>query len=289
MYVVWYYFLYKNINLPDVGLVTTFDQMDWMGVGSMIFVMDAGNSNIILGVYEKEKLVYHWRMETDARKTEDEYAMQVKAFFTHEGISFEHITGIIISSVVPPIMFALEAMCLKYFHTKPLIVGPGVKTGLNIKYENPREVGADRIVNATAALAEYGGQPLIIVDFGTAITYCYLNEKGDYMGGAIAPGISISTEALYTKASKLPRIEITRPNHVVGKNTVSAMQAGIFYGFIGQVEGIVSRIKAQSKEEPLVIATGGLANLIAGETQMIDVVDAFLTLKGLHIIYKRNQ
>lgn len=272
-----------------LGELRLFEQMDWTGVVEMIFVMDAGNSNIILGVYEKDKLIYHWRMETDARKTEDEYAMQVKAFFTHEGISFEQITGIIISSVVPPIMFALEAMCLKYFHTKPLIVGPGVKTGLNIKYENPREVGADRIVNATAALAEYGGQPLIIVDFGTAITYCYLNEKGDYMGGAIAPGISISTEALYTKASKLPRIEITRPNHVVGKNTVSAMQAGIFYGFIGQVEGIVSRIKAQSKEEPLVIATGGLAKLIASETQMIDVVDAFLTLKGLHIIYKRNQ
>ena len=255
----------------------------------MILVLDAGNSTIVLGVYKNDQLVHHWRMSTERQATEDECAMKLQSFFTHVGISFEQITGIIISSVVPPIMFALEAMCLKYFRTKPIIVGPGVKTGLNIKYENPREVGADRIVNATAALAEYGGQPLIIVDFGTAITYCYLNEKGDYMGGAIAPGISISTEALYTKASKLPRIEITRPNHVVGKNTVSAMQAGIFYGFIGQVEGIVSRIKAQSKEEPLVIATGGLANLIAGETQMIDVVDSFLTLKGLHIIYKRNQ
>lgn len=255
----------------------------------MILVMDAGNSNIILGVYKENQLAYHWRMETDPRKTEDEYAMQVKAFFTHEGILFENITGIIISSVVPPIMFALEMMCSKYFHVKPLIVGPGVKTGLNIKYENPREVGADRIVNATAALEHYGGKPLIIVDFGTAITYCYLNERGDYMGGAIAPGISISTEALYTKASKLPRIEITRPSQIIGKNTVSAMQAGVFYGFIGQVEGIVGRMKAQSKEEPLVIATGGLASLLANETQMIDVVDTFLTLKGLYIIYKRNQ
>ena len=263
----------------------------WTGWCSwtMILVLDAGNSNIVLGVYDDERLVFHWRMETDRHKTEDEYAMQVKAFFMHAGISFEQVTGIIISSVVPPIMFALEEMCNKYFHVKPLIVGPGVRTGLNIKYENPREVGADRIVNAIAALHEYGGQPLIIVDFGTANTYCYINEKGDYMGGAIAPGISISTEALYTKASKLPRIEIARPANVVGKNTVAAMQAGIFYGFIGQVEGIVSRMKAKSKEEPLVIATGGLASLIADETEMIDVVEPFLTLKGLYIIYKRNQ
>ncbi|MEO4055536.1 type III pantothenate kinase [Solibacillus sp. CAU 1738] len=257
----------------------------------MILVMDAGNSNIILGVYDNDNLVYNWRMETDRHKTEDEYAMQVKAFFNHEGISFEQIEGAIISSVVPPIMFELQTMFEKYFRIKPLVVGPGVKTGLNIKYENPREVGADRIVNATSALAEYGGggQPLIIVDFGTAITYCYLNETGDYMGGAIAPGIAISTEALYTRASKLPRIEIARPQQIVGKNTVNAMQAGIFYGFIGQVEGIVGRMKKQSKLEPLVIATGGLASLIANETQMIDVVDPYLTLKGLHIIYKRNQ
>ena len=160
---------------------------------------------------------------------------------------------------------------------------------MNIKYENPREVGADRIVNAIAAIHEYGGQPLIIVDFGTANTYCYINEKGEYMGGAIAPGISISTEALYTKASKLPRIEIARPSNIVGKNTVSAMQSGILYGFIGQVEGIVSRMKAQSKQEPLVIATGGMASLIANETKIIDMVEPLLTLKGLYIIYKRNQ
>lgn len=263
----------------------------WGGVSLMILVMDAGNSNIILGVYNNDKLVFNWRMETDRHKTGDEYAMVVKAFFSHEGISFEQIEGVIISSVVPPIMFELQTMIEKYFHVKPLIVGPGVKTGLNIKYENPREVGADRIVNATSALAQYGGEgrPLIIVDFGTAITYCYLNEKGDYMGGVIAPGIAISTEALFTRASKLPRIEIARPTQIVGKNTVMAMQSGIFYGFIGQVEGIVSRIKQQSKIEPLVIATGSLANLIANETQMIDVVDQFLTLKGLHIIYKRNQ
>lgn len=255
----------------------------------MILVLDAGNTNIVLGVYHHDDLAFHWRMSTDRHKTEDEYAMQIQAFFTNANIAFHQITGIIISSVVPPIMFALEAMCNKYFHVKPLIVGPGVKTGLNIKYENPREVGADRIVNAIAAIAEYGEQPLIIVDFGTANTYCYINENGEYMGGAIAPGISISTEALYTKAAKLPRIEIARPTNIVGKNTVAAMQAGIFYGFIGQLEGIVSRMKAQSKTEPLVIATGGLARLIANETTLIDIVEPFLTLKGLYIIYKRNQ
>ena len=196
--------------------------------------------------------------------------------------------GIIISSVVPPIMFALERMCKKYFGIKPLIVGPGIKTGLNIKYENPREVGADRIVNAVAGIQEYGS-PLIIVDFGTATTYCYINEDKQYMGGAIAPGINISTEALYSKAAKLPRIEISRPEGIIGKNTVSAMQAGILYGYVGQVEGIVNRMKAQSNLEPTVIATGGLATLIANESTVIDVVEPFLTLKGLQLIYKRNR
>jgi len=268
---------YNDNEVQEIGGVT------------MILVLDAGNSNIVLGVYDKnDHLAFHWRMVTDLHKTEDEYAMQVSAFFNHAGISFEQITGIIISSVVPPIMFSLEAMCQKYFRKKPLVVGPGVKTGLNIKYENPHEVGSDRIVNAIAALDAYKA-PIIIVDFGTATTFCYLNEKGDYMGGAIAPGITISTEALYTQAARLPRIEILRSTHIVGKTTVSAMQAGIFYGFVGQVEGIVNRMKAQSKEEPFVIATGGLANLIAGETQVIDVVDPFLTLKGLYKLYKRNQ
>lgn len=274
-----------------IRLKLWYDFLKWfeiVEVSSMILVLDAGNSTIVLGVFNEDQLLHHWRMVTDLRKTEDEYAMQVQAFFNHAGISFEQIKGIIISSVVPPIMFSLETMCQKYFHKKPLVVGPGVKTGLNIKYDNPREVGADRIVNAIAALDSYK-TPLILVDFGTATTYCYLNEKGDYMGGAIAPGITISTEALYTQAARLPRIEIMRAQNIVGKTTVSAMQAGIFYGFVGQVEGIVNRMKAQSKEEPLVVATGGLANLIAGETQAIDVVDPFLTLKGLYKLYQRNQ
>ncbi|RFU60347.1 type III pantothenate kinase [Bacillus sp. V59.32b] len=253
----------------------------------MIFVLDVGNTNTVIGVYDNDHLKYHWRIETNRHKTEDEYGMIIKSLLEQEGLSFHEFDGIIISSVVPPIMFALERMCQKYFQIKPLVVGPGIKTGLNIKYENPREVGADRIVNAVAGIHEYGG-PLIIVDFGTATTYCYINEEKQYMGGAIAPGISISTEALYSKAAKLPRIEIARPEDIIGKNTVAAMQAGILFGYVGQVEGIVSRMKAQSIKEPKVIATGGLASLIANESNSIDMVDPFLTLKGLQLIYKRN-
>lgn len=256
-------------------------------VSRLIFVFDVGNTNIVLGVYDQEVLKHHWRVETNRHRTEDEFGMMIKSLFDHVQLSFEDIDGIIISSVVPPIMFSLERMCQKYFHIKPLVVGPGIKTGLDIKYENPREVGADRIVNAVAAIQEYGS-PLIIVDFGTATTYCYINEHHQYMGGAIAPGISISTEALYSRAAKLPRIEIGRPDDVIGKNTVSAMQAGILYGYVGQVEGIVKRMKDKSPAPPTVIATGGLATLIANETSMIDVVDPFLTLKGLQYIYRRN-
>ncbi|MGM0847005.1 MAG: type III pantothenate kinase [Bacillota bacterium] len=253
----------------------------------MIFVLDVGNTNIVLGVYEGEDLKYHWRMGTNRHRTEDEYGMIVKNLFQHVKLSLDSVEGIIISSVVPPIMFSLERMCEKYFNITPLVVGPGIKTGLNIKYENPREVGADRIVNAVAGIKEYGG-PLIIVDFGTATTYCYINDEKQYMGGAIAPGIGISTEALYSKAAKLPRIEIGRPEHIIGKNTVSAMQSGILYGYVGQVEGIVKRMKATSSSEPMVIATGGLAQLISNESDVIDIVDPFLTLKGLKLIYERN-
>lgn len=254
----------------------------------MIFVFDVGNTNIVLGLYENDELKHHWRIHTSREKTEDEYGMLILDLFRHVNIHKEQIEGIIISSVVPPIMFALERMCFKYFNQRPLVVGPGIKTGLNIKYENPREVGADRIVNAVAAIHEYDS-PLIIVDFGTATTYCYINENKQYMGGAIAPGINISTEALYTKAAKLPRIEIAKPEGVIGKNTVNAMQAGILYGYVGQVEGIVKRMKEQTFIEPKVIATGGLANLIAAESSVIDHVDPFLTLKGLLLIYDKNK
>ena len=254
----------------------------------MIFVIDVGNTNTVLGVFDGEELKYQWRIETSRNKTEDEYGMIIKELFTHVGIRSSDINGIIISSVVPPIMFSLERMCEKYFNITPMIVGPGIKTGLNIKYDNPKEVGADRIVNAVAGIHQYGA-PLIIVDFGTATTYCYIDEDKQYMVGAIAPGINISTEALYTKAAKLPRIEIARPNGIVGKNTVHAMQAGILFGYVGQVEGIVRRMKEEATVEPKVIATGGLASLIAKESDAIDVVDPFLTLKGLQMIFARNQ
>jgi len=254
----------------------------------MIFVFDIGNTNIVLGVYDKDKLEHHWRIETNRYKTEDEYGMIIKSLFDHVNLSFSSIDGIIISSVVPPIMFALERMCQKYFHIKPLVVGPGTKTSLNIKYDNPKEVGADRIVNAVAAIEEYGS-PLVVVDFGTATTFCYINENKEYMGGAISPGINIATEALYSRAAKLPRIEIARPEGVIGKNTISAMQSGILFGYVGQVEGIVKRMKEYSKVNPKVIATGGLANLIAKESDVIDVVDPFLTLKGLQLIYNKNR
>ncbi|MGM8215692.1 type III pantothenate kinase [Bacillaceae bacterium W0354] len=254
----------------------------------MIFVLDVGNTNTVLGVFENGKLTYQWRIATNRHKTEDEYAMEVKALLQHEGIIFSDFSGVIISSVVPPIMFSLEKMCERYFKIKPLIVGKEtVKTNLKMKYPNPKEIGADRIVNAVGAIKQYG-TPLVIIDFGTATTYCYVNELGEYEGGAIAPGIGISTEALYKKAAKLPRIEITRPKDVVGTSTVEAMQSGIFYGYCGQVDEIVRLMKERANQTPTVIATGGLAPLIAKGSDEIDHVDSALTLVGLYEIYLTN-
>jgi len=254
----------------------------------VILVVDVGNTNIVLGIYKKRELLYHWRLSTNRGATVDEYGIMIHNLFHIAGVTLDRIEGVIVSSVVPPLMRTLEQLCRQYLHHAPLIVGPGIKTGLNIRYENPREVGADRIVNAVAGVEKYGA-PLIVVDFGTATTFDYIDENGNYLGGAIVPGIGISTEALYQRAAKLPRIELVKPKSVVGRNPVTSMQAGIIFGYAGQVDGIVGRIRREFNVSPKVVATGGLAEMIAGESETIDLVDPLITLEGLRIIYERNQ
>ncbi|GAB6156199.1 type III pantothenate kinase [Desulfosporosinus burensis] len=254
----------------------------------MILLFDVGNTNIVLGVYDERTMTHHWRVSTDKSRTMDEYAVVIKNLFDFSGLTFQKISAVVISSVVPPVMPTLEALVRKYFGVEPLVIGPGIKTGMPIVYDNPREVGADRIVNAVAAYAKYGG-PLIIVDFGTATTFCVVSKRGEYLGGSIAPGIGISTEALFQRASKLPRIEMVKPTAVIAKNTVAGMQSGIYYGFTGQVDGIVKRMKAELGTDTKVIATGGLAEMISQESDTIEKVDPFLTLEGLVLIYERNR
>lgn len=254
----------------------------------MLLVIDIGNTNIVFGFYREDTLVNHWRVSTVLERTADEYAIVLNSLLYFEKVRLNDIDSVIISCVVPPLLMPFESICSKYVGVKPLVIGPGIKTGMPILYENPQEVGADRIVNAVAGYEKYK-KALIIVDFGTATTFDYVTPKGEYAGGAIAPGMMISLEALFERASKLPRVELVKPKDVIGRNTVSAMQAGIVYGYISLVDGIVNRMKETVNTKPHVIATGGLAGLIFQESHSLDEVDEFLTLKGLKILYEKNK
>jgi type III pantothenate kinase len=255
----------------------------------MLVVMDVGNTNTVIGVYQGDKLLSHWRIRTEKEATIDEFGILFSNLFQAQGLKLEPGAELIISCVVPPMINTLEGFAQRYLQVRPLWVGPGIKTGMPIHYDNPREVGADRIVNAVAAYDQVNGS-VVVVDFGTATTFDVISRQGEYLGGAIAPGVMISCEALFVKASKLPRVEIfAKPKSVIAKDTISSMNAGIMYGYAGLVDGIVNRIMAALGDNPKVIATGGLACLIALETQSIDLVDDDLTLKGLKIIYERNR
>ena len=254
----------------------------------MLLAIDIGNTNVVLGVFDKERLVENWRVGTNAQITPDEYAMIFKDLFGFARLEFSQITGAIISTVVPPLLPVMIEMSRKYFKIEPMVVSSGMKTGITIRYDNPKEVGADRIVNAAAAYKQYGG-PLIIVDFGTATTFCAVTDKGEYLGGAICPGVKISAEALFQRASKLPRVELAKPAKVIGTDTISAMQSGIIYGYAGLVDGIVERMKKELSEHARVVATGGLAELVAPETRTIQEIKPHLTLEGLRFLFELNR
>ena len=254
----------------------------------MLLAIDIGNTDITLGVFEGEELRATWHIATGIHRRADEYAALLLNLLHHQTLDIADIKEIALCSVVPPLVATFEELFQRYFHTSPLVVGAGVKTGVRIRLDNPREAGADRIVNAAAAHHLYGG-PVIIADLGTATTFDTVSKEGDYLGGAIAPGISTAAEALFRQTAMLPRVELTRPKHAIGTNTISAMQSGLIFGYVGLVKGIVTRIQRELGVKATVVATGGYAELIAKETTVIDIVNPDLTLIGLRLIYLMNK
>jgi type III pantothenate kinase len=256
----------------------------------MLLAIDVGNTNIVLGVFEKSELVRSWRLQTLRERTADELGLLVEGLFAHDRIDRSKIDGIVLGSVVPPLTNTVVGMLWRYFQRDPLVVDPARNAGMPIRYENPSEVGADRIVNAIAAHEQFGnGRPLIVCDFGTATTLDAVSAKGEYLGGAICPGVGISADALFQRAARLPRIEVRKPDRVIGRTTVEAMEAGLFYGYVGMVEGLVRRMDAELGGNSVCVATGGLAVVIAPETQLFAHVDVELTLQGLRLVWERNR
>ena len=242
----------------------------------MILTLDIGNSNIKTALFEGEEMAHYWRISTSLSKTSDEYGILLMNMFAHEGVKPEEVEGI-------------EHMCQNYFHMQPMMVAPGIKTGINIKYENPRELGSDRIANAVAAYAQYGG-PCIFIDFGTATTFGVVDENGSFLGGSIFPGIKVASEALVSGTAKLPRFAIEKPESVIGRTTLTNLQSGMYYGYVGLVKHIVQKMKQElGRQDAIVVATGGMALLISEESKVIDKLDGLLTLKGLRMIYERNK
>jgi type III pantothenate kinase len=254
----------------------------------LLLVIDVGNTNIVFGVYRGEKLLHSFRISTRKKSTSSEYLVIVHQLFSLFDIPVEKISGTVISSVVPPLTDVLRDTLIELTSTEPLVVGPGIKTGVPIVVDNPREVGTDRIVNTVATYTKYGG-PAIVVDLGTATTFDVISGKGEYLGGAISPGIGISMNALFNETAQLPRVEMREPARVIGKNTVESMQSGIFYGYVSLIDGMIMRIKEELKEDAVTVATGGLASLLATASQCIDKVDPDLTLEGLRILYAKNR